>query len=111
METLAIVQSTAVIIFEAKFGNMQALPAGSGNLEIKISPLNTSSQCNALKVSFDIHFLLLGLSRYSATPTLPVCIKRTPELLWSFASIQSPSVNLSHSDDNLRCSQVIVLFS
>ena len=35
---LAIVQSTAVIALVLSFGTIQALPAGSVNLDIRISP-------------------------------------------------------------------------
>lgn len=76
-----IVQSTAVIIRIPKLGKMQDLPAGSGNLEIRMSPGYTSSQRSLLSVSSEIHFLLFSLSKYSVMPIFPVWINLTPELL------------------------------
>ena len=38
-------------------------------------------------------------------PTLPVWSNLTPLLLWSFNSIQSPSVKLLQDSPSLRCSQ------
>lgn len=41
---LITVQSTAVILLSVLLGNRQALPAGSGNLEMRISPSYISKQ-------------------------------------------------------------------
>lgn len=43
-------------------GIMQHRPAGSGNLETRISPQTTSLQCNCLNVFSEIYFALSPLS-------------------------------------------------
>lgn len=58
---------------------MQALPVGSGNLEIIISPGKISVQFSFFKVFSDIHFSLPILFMNFETPIFPVCINRIPE--------------------------------
>ena len=52
---LITVQSTAVILLSVLLGKRQALPAGSGNLEMRISPAYISKQLRRWNVSSEMY--------------------------------------------------------
>jgi hypothetical protein len=57
-----IVQSTAVMALDLRFGSMQDLPTGSGKRETRQSPSKISVQLSLLKVSSETKRALSSLS-------------------------------------------------